>query len=74
MESSDKSQLKELDSWIEQLMECKQLQENHVKTLCEKVRATHRRDRILFQKLGGPRGRSGSLKRSEDPKETCQAS
>ena len=34
---SEKSSLKELDGWIEQLMECKQLQENHVKTLCEKV-------------------------------------
>ena len=28
----------ELDGWIEQLFECKQLAENSVKTLCEKVR------------------------------------
>ena len=33
----DKAQMKELDTWIEQLMECKQLGENQVKTLCEKV-------------------------------------
>ncbi len=37
MESGDKGQLKELDGWIEQLMDCKQLAENNVKTLCEKV-------------------------------------
>jgi len=29
--------VKELDQWIEQLNECKQLTENQVKTLCEKV-------------------------------------
>jgi len=33
----DRSSCKELDQWIEQLMECKQLAENQVKTLCEKV-------------------------------------
>nr|XP_032524312.1 protein FAM98A-like [Danaus plexippus plexippus] len=33
----DKASLKELDQWIEQLNECKQLTENQVKTLCEKV-------------------------------------
>ena len=38
MDPSEKSYLKELDGWVEQLMECKQLQENHVKTLCEKVK------------------------------------
>ncbi len=26
------------DGWIEQLMECKQLAENNVKTLCEKAK------------------------------------
>ena len=31
MDPSEKSYLKELDGWVEQLMECKQLQENHVK-------------------------------------------
>lgn len=30
--------MKELDGWIEQLMECKQLTENQVKTLCEKAK------------------------------------
>lgn len=29
---------KELDAWIEQLKECKQLQENHVKSLCERAK------------------------------------
>ena len=33
----DKGFAKELDQWVEQLMECKQLAENQVKTLCEKV-------------------------------------
>ena len=37
LEPSDKTALKELDGWIEQLMECKQLAESNVKTLCEKV-------------------------------------
>lgn len=30
--------IKDLDQWIEQLMECKQLNEIHVKQLCEKAR------------------------------------
>ncbi len=29
---------KELDSWIEQLKECKPLQENHIKYLCEQAK------------------------------------
>lgn len=33
----DRSAAKELDQWIEQLMDCKQLAENNVKTLCDKV-------------------------------------
>lgn len=33
----DKSSLKELDQWIEQLNECKQLTESQVKILCDKV-------------------------------------
>ena len=33
----DRSSAKELDQWIEQLNDCKQLSENQVKTLCEKV-------------------------------------
>jgi len=33
----DRSLCKELDQWIEQLMECRQLAENQVKALCEKV-------------------------------------
>jgi len=38
MNSEEKSSLKDLDGWIEQLMECKQLSENQVKTLCEKAK------------------------------------
>lgn len=34
----DKAATKELDQWVEQLNECKQLNENQVRTLCEKVR------------------------------------
>ena len=37
-DEKDKVQVKELDEWIEQLYEKKQLAENQVKTLCEKVR------------------------------------
>ena len=33
----EKAFTKELDQWIEQLNECKQLSEGQVKTLCEKV-------------------------------------
>ena len=33
----DKTSAKDLEGWIEQLMECKQLSENQVKTLCDKV-------------------------------------
>lgn len=34
----DKTTSKDLDAWIEQLNDCKQLSEPMVKTLCEKVR------------------------------------
>lgn len=34
----DKASCKELDQWIEQLNDCKQLTENQVKTLCDKVK------------------------------------
>jgi len=33
----DRAAAKELDHWIEQLMECKPLSEAQVKTLCDKV-------------------------------------
>lgn len=33
----EKASLKELDQWIEQLNDCKQLTESQVKTLCDKV-------------------------------------
>ena len=33
----ERAAAKELDQWVEQLYECKQLSENQVKTLCEKV-------------------------------------
>ncbi|CAG9839757.1 unnamed protein product [Diabrotica balteata] len=34
----DKASCKELDGWIEQLNDCKQLTENQVKTLCDKAK------------------------------------
>ncbi|EYC09062.1 hypothetical protein Y032_0062g3330 [Ancylostoma ceylanicum] len=34
----DRAMIKDVDQWIEQLYECKQLSENQVKILCEKVR------------------------------------
>ena len=36
----DKATLKDLDCWIEQLNECKQLTETQVKTLCDKVKSS----------------------------------
>merc|ERR1712177_6440 len=36
--SDEKKGMTELEGWIEQLMECKQLTENQVKTLCEKAK------------------------------------
>lgn len=35
--TEDRSGAKEIDQWIEQLYDCKQLSEPQVKTLCEKV-------------------------------------
>lgn len=41
MSMDEKVFTKELDQWIEQLNECKQLSENQVKFLCEKVSTPH---------------------------------
>ena len=38
MNQEEKNHLKDMDGWIEQLMECKQLSENQVKSLCEKAK------------------------------------
>ena len=38
MTDDKKESSKEIDSWIEQLKECKQLQENHVKFLCDRAK------------------------------------
>ncbi len=38
MTDDKKDSSKELDLWIEQLKECKQLQENHVKFLCDRAK------------------------------------
>jgi serine/threonine-protein phosphatase 2A catalytic subunit len=38
MTEEKKTSSKELDVWIEQLKECKQLHESHVKILCEQAR------------------------------------
>lgn len=45
----DKSFTKELDQWIEQLNECKQLTENQVRTLCEKVSWLRKSSFILIR-------------------------
>ena len=39
-EQQEKSITKDLDQWIEQLNDCKQLTENQVKTLTDKVSST----------------------------------
>ena len=44
----EKASLKELDQWIEQLNDCKQLTESQVKTLCDKVRETHSSPTFFF--------------------------
>lgn len=49
-EMEDKPGMKDLDQWIEQLNECKQLTENQVKSLCDKV--------ILWRKNKNRRCRS----------------
>lgn len=47
----DKTTLKDLDSWIEQLNECKQLTESQVKILCEKVRVTFLHQHFIRENL-----------------------
>lgn len=49
----DKAFTKELDQWVEQLNECKQLNENQVRTLCEKVREQRRNAGALGRVGGG---------------------
>lgn len=44
----DKATAKDLESWIEQLMECKQLSETQVKTLCDKVNRVFRRFYVVL--------------------------
>ena len=51
IDASEKTNLKELDGWIEQLMDCKQLAETHVKTLCEKVSSENYDLKFFFVKL-----------------------
>ena len=38
MSSEERSSMKEVDGWVEHLMECKQLAENQVKSCCEKAK------------------------------------
>lgn len=45
----DKAVCKELDQWIEQLNECKQLTESQVKTLCDKVSFLEKKSILLRQ-------------------------
>lgn len=37
MTGDSRSEVKELDAWIDQLYNCQQLSEAHVKSLCDKV-------------------------------------
>lgn len=55
---------KELDQWIEQLNECKQLSESQVKSLCEKVSG----DRPQVRLLRRPRGRCNMAARRPGPR------
>lgn len=43
----DKPGMKDLDQWIEQLNECKQLTENQVKSLCDKVNGKFKRKKYF---------------------------
>lgn len=56
MAEQEKTSMKELDQWIEQLYECKQLSETQVKTLCDKVSG------LLFCGLEG--GGNGDMRKS----------
>lgn len=50
----DKAFTKEIDQWIEQLNECKQLSEGQVKTLCEKVSCQGGREGRQIASLRAP--------------------
>jgi len=63
MNSEEKNSLKELDGWIEQLMECKQLTENQVKTLCEKAKMNQ--DKLLKMQQQVRIGGKGSVRRKK---------
>lgn len=47
----DKATLKDLDQFIEQLNECKQLTETQVKTLCDKVKCIKKLFKIKLKKI-----------------------
>ena len=47
MTGDSRAEVKELDAWIEQLYNCQQLSEAHVKSLCDKVKVTF--SQIAFQ-------------------------
>lgn len=53
----DKATLKDLDQWIEQLNECKQLTETQVKTLCDKVSYKLKKKKFFFSKFHSCRRR-----------------
>lgn len=59
----DKAATKELDQWVEQLNECKQLNENQVRTLCEKVR-----EKRGSRGAGGGRSGAGSCLHKPQPR------
>lgn len=60
---------KELDQWVEQLNECKQLSEGQVKSLCEKVRDGEQAACEGLWGSGGGRGQvaAGRRQQVEEP-------
>lgn len=56
----DKTTIKDLDQWIEQLNECKQLTETQVKTLCDMVITTPAIITIIYFNLYQSRQASDS--------------
>lgn len=62
---------KELDQWIEQLNECKQLSESQVKSLCEKVSCSRPQvrplPRLSYQEAAGTVQHGGTEARPLEP-------
>lgn len=68
---------KELDQWVEQLNECKQLSEGQVKSLCEKVSGGAGGRAACGRGDGGagaaPPGRAGAERAAKRTAERCRS-